>query len=242
LNKGKGLPSKPLPPPPAKKEKSKDMGELPKENNALWRMSEWRPELPEDQMERFKAFHGELLKFNARVNLISKNTERESDELHFADCLMASEVIMKLPLPKRVFDIGSGNGFPGLIFPIVDQKREYVLVESDSRKCEFLKHMIAVLKLKNVSVLNVRFETLSTLGIEAAVSRGFASIAKTLLACNKVFGKGAQFIHLKGANWSSEIAELPSQLISVWQPELVGEYFLPVSQARRAIVVTQKKV
>ncbi|MGZ6479878.1 MAG: 16S rRNA (guanine(527)-N(7))-methyltransferase RsmG [Bdellovibrionales bacterium] len=238
----KGLPSKRPPPPLPKKEKPKDMGEAAKDGNALWRVGEWIPGLPADQMERVKAFHAELLKFNAKVNLISKNTERESDELHFADCLLAGEIILKLPLPKRVFDIGSGNGFPGLIFPIMDPKREYVLVESDSRKCEFLKHTIAVLKLKNVSVLNVRFETLSTLGIEAAVSRGFASIAKTLLACNKVFAKGAQFIHLKGANWSSEIAELPSQLISVWQPELVGEYFLPVSQARRAIVSTQKKV
>src|ERR1035437_5853293 len=133
---------------------------------------------------------------------------------------MAGEFILKLPLTKRIFDIGSGNGFPGLIFGLMDFKREYVLVESDARKSEFLKHMIAVLKLKNVTVLNARFESLGTLGIETAMSRGFASIGKTLIGSNKIFSKGGQFIHLKGNNWSSEIAQLPSQLISVWQPEL----------------------
>jgi 16S rRNA (guanine527-N7)-methyltransferase len=234
---------------------SKESSEKPKENsketatkkgaisdtNALWRVEEWFPNLSMEQKERLRLFHTELLKFNSKVNLISRNTEREADELHFADCLMATEVILKAKLPTRIFDIGSGNGFPGLIFALMDPIREYVLVESDSRKAEFLKHMIALLKLKNASVLNVRFETLSTVGIEAAVSRGLASIAKTVLACNKIFQKGGQFLHLKGNNWSTEIADLPSQLISVWQPELLGEYTLPVSQARRAIVITQKK-
>jgi 16S rRNA (guanine527-N7)-methyltransferase len=238
LSKAKGYPVKRLPPPPAKTEP--DLGALPKKANALWRISDWRPSLAADHMQRIKTFHAELLKFNAKVNLIARSTEREADELHFADCLLASDFILNLALPKRVFDIGSGNGFPGIIFSILDAKREYVLVESDSRKAEFLKHAIAVLKLKSVSVLNVRFETLTTVGMEAAISRGFASISKTLLACNKIFEKGAQFVHMKGPNWSSEIAELPSQLISVWQPELVGEYFLPASQARRAIVITQK--
>jgi len=192
-------------------------------------------------MHLLKAYHSELLKFNAKLNLISKSTEREADELHFADCVLASEIMFKHEFPKKVFDIGSGNGFPGLVFGILDPAREYILVESDARKVEFLKHAIAVLKLKNVAALNVRFETLGSMNIEAAVSRGFASIAKTLLVCNKIFPKNSLFLHLKGSNWSSEIADLPSQLISVWQPELLGEYSLPVSQARRAIVVTEKK-
>src|SRR5665213_2548058 len=207
----------------------------------MWRVPEWFPSLTPHQLEQLKAYQAELLKFNLKVNLISKNTEREADELHFADCLLAAEIILKRELPKKIFDIGSGNGFPGLLFGVLDPKRVYILVESDSRKVEFLKHAIAVLKLKNVAGLNVRFETLASMNIRAAISRGFASVAKTLLACNKIFEKDAVFLHLKGNNWSSEIAELPSQLISVWQPELVGEYTLPVTQARRAIVITQKK-
>lgn len=231
------IPQKPAPPAGAKKKAPE-----PKEgDNALWRVSEWFPDVSAKHMALLKSYHAELLKFNVRVNLISKNTEREADEQHFADSLLAIEIMRKQPLRKRIFDIGSGNGFPGLILAILEPKIELVLVESDARKSEFLKHVISTLKLKNATVMNARFESLKSQEIEVALSRGFASIAKTLLMCNKVFESGARFFHLKGNNWSSEIAELPSQLISVWQPELLGEYTLPVSQARRAIVVTQKR-
>ena len=232
MSTGRGFPPKP--------EFKKERPQEPKADNALWRLAEWFPDLPSAKMEQLKIFHGELLKFNSRVNLISKSTEREADELHFADCLLASELILPVNLPSRIFDIGSGNGFPGLLFGILDTDREFLLVESDQRKSEFLKHCISVLKLKNVSVLNMRFENLSQMSVEAVMARGFASIAKALLGFNKIFDVGGQFIHLKGNNWSTEIANLPSQLISVWQPELLGEYFLPVSQARRAVVITQK--
>lgn len=212
-----------------------------KEGNALWRISEWFPELTEGTLALLKTYQHELLRFNVRLNLIARSTERESDELHFADCILAAKIVLKAPLGAKVYDIGAGNGFPGIVLAILDSSREYHLVESDARKCEFLKHAAHHLGLKNVRVLNLRFENLAGEKVEFAISRGFASISKTLLACNRIFEIGGQFFHLKGSNWSSEIADLPSQLISVWTPQLIGEYTLPVSQARRAIVVTQKK-
>ena len=214
----------------------------PKSGNALWRLESWFPDLSEGVLKSLKTYHEELLKFNAKVNLISRSTEREADEVHFADCVMAGQLLLQRPLPGKIFDIGSGNGLPGLVMAIMDSKCEYFLVESDSRKAEFLKHIIHLLELKNANVMNVRFESLRTAGVQVALSRGFASISKTVLACNKVFNVGGQFFHLKGNNWSTEIAELPSQLISVWKPELVGEYVLPTSQARRAVVSTQKNM
>ena len=207
----------------------------------MWRVPEWFPTLSPNVLAQLKSYHGELLKFNARLNLISKNTERDADEQHFADCMRAVEIVLKQNVPGKVYDIGSGNGLPGLIFAIMDPTREYSLVESDSRKAEFLKHVADTLKLKNVKVVVARFESLKSLGITCAVSRGFANISKTVLTCNKLFDAGSKFYHLKGSGWSSEVAEIPSQLISVWSPELVGEYVLPVSQARRAVVGTQKK-
>ena len=59
-----------------------------------------------------------------------------------ANCLQA------LSLPAKIFDIGSGNGFPGLLMAILDPGHEYNLVESDARKCEFLKHCYHRLELK----------------------------------------------------------------------------------------------
>ncbi len=206
----------------------------------MWRIATWFPKLDPKLLTQLKGYHAELMKFNMKVNLISRNTEREADEAHFADCLLAAEIIFKSKLPKRIHDIGSGNGFPGLILAMMDSSREFMLVESDSRKAEFLKHVSHILDLKNVNVLNVRFDTLLGQELECGISRGFASISKTVLACNRAFRPGGILLHLKGSSWSSEVAELPSQLISAWKPQLVGDYSLPISQARRAIVSTQK--
>lgn len=209
-------------------------------NNALWRLREWFPDLEPNAHEMLKVFHSELIKFNLRLNLIARPTEREADELHFADCLSASQLIGAAGLNRPVYDVGSGNGLPGIVIGLLNPSVEVNLIESDSRKCEFLKHAVHVLKLSNVKVMNLRLESLKQAELSIGVSRGFATIAKTILACNRLFVKGGKFYHLKGPSWSREIADIPSQLISAWTPELVGEYSLPVSQSRRSVVCTTK--
>jgi 16S rRNA (guanine527-N7)-methyltransferase len=208
--------------------------------NALWRVPEWMPTLDPGVQTKLKLYHTELLKFNPRLNLISRTTEREADETHFIDCLLAFEVMRKVTITTPIFDIGSGNGFPGLIFAVMDSAHPYILLESDMRKCEFMKHVAAVLELKNISIMNSRLENLKQGEIQTAISRGFASISKTALACNRIFESGSRFFHMKGSTWSTEIAEIPSQLIAQWKPELIGEYSLPNTQARRGVVCTTK--
>ena len=214
--------------------------EPPKGDNALWRIPTWFPNLAPTLLQSLHAYHAELLKFNIRLNLISRNTEREADEVHFADCILAAQLMAKIPLKKPVYDLGAGNGFPGLVFALMRSEAEFILVESDSRKAEFLKHAIHLLQVKNCTVMNVRLETLKASEMEIAISRGFANISKSLLAVNKCFSVGGQFYHMKGSTWGSEIAEIPTQIISLWSPELVGEYTLPDTQARRGLVSTKK--
>lgn len=210
--------------------------------HALWRVPQWFSALAPDTLETLRQFHVELLKFNAKLNLISRNTERDADETHFADCVLAIQALPQLTKAKLVVDVGSGNGLPGLIFAILHPHHPIQLVESDARKCEFLKHVAHQLNLRQVQVANVRLEALPMVAAgSVGLSRGFASISKTCLLANKVFPAGSTFYHLKGNSWSSEIAEIPSQLMSFWRPELVGEYTLPVSQVRRGLVATTKK-
>lgn len=185
----------------------------------LWRLAEWFPDLRATVIARLHSFQAELLKFNAKLNLVSRNTERESDEVHFADCICAAQLIGKEKVGQKVYDIGSGNGFPGLVMAILDEQVEYLMVESDARKAEFLKHAISTLGVKNAVVLNVRFENLGDVKIQTAVSRGFASIAKTVLTCNRLFAVSGRVYHLKGNSWSTELAEMPSQVLSVWAPK-----------------------
>jgi 16S rRNA (guanine527-N7)-methyltransferase len=207
---------------------------------ALWRVPQWFKDLAAPKLELLSMFHVELVHFNSKVNLIGRGTEREADEVHFADSILGSQLILNSTQAKTLYDVGSGNGLPGLVIAILDPSRIIKLVESDARKAEFLKQMVFRLKLTNVEVLNIRFEQLGSGSIDVAFSRGFASVSKALLLGNKAFHKGSLYFHLKTNTWSREIAEIPSQLCSVWTPELIGEYSLPETRARRAVLVTKK--
>ena len=207
----------------------------------MWRIPQWFPDLDKALVERLATYHSELLKFNIRLNLVSRNTERDSDEIHFADCILAGKALQNAKFDRPVYDLGSGNGLPGLVLALMRRDAQFILVESDSRKCEFLKHMVSILQMPNCQIMNVRLETLKASEMSIAVSRGFANISKSLLAVNKCFSKGGKFYHMKGSNWGTEIAEIPTQIISLWKPELIAEYNLPDTQARRAIVCTEKQ-
>lgn len=205
-----------------------------------WRIDEWFPELNDQTKKYLKTYHEELLKFNRTVNLIGVKTIPQADAIHFADCILASRVIGKELKTEVVYDFGSGNGFPGVIFALMMPEKKFRMVEIDQRKAEFLKHMISTLKLKNAEVLVRQVESLEPNSVQTAICRGFAPISKALLLSRKIFALHGQFFHMKGEEWATEIADIPTQLCSFWQPSLLGEYRLPVGEVRFSIVKTEK--
>lgn len=205
-----------------------------------WRIPEWFPDLSSALISSLRDFHSELLRFNGKLNLISHGSEKESDDVHIADSILGAQVVLKNCAASYIYDIGAGNGLPGVVMALLEPDRVFELVESDSRKAEFIKHVCHKLGIGNVKVSCVRFESLKGSEIEAGVCRGFASISKTLLLCNRTFKVGGVFYHFKGSNWHLEVGEIPPQLISLWDPKLLSEYRLPGSKVSRAVVATQK--
>lgn len=206
-----------------------------------WRINEWFPDLSPEVKARLKTYHEELIKFNRTLNLVSLKTLFVADALHFADSILSSRTIYSSnPKIDKIFDLGSGNGFPGMIFAIFYPQVQVVLVESDQRKCEFLKHIVFSLKLTNVTVENKTVEALPENSIQYAMARGFSSISKTILVTRKCMVKGGVLYHLKSEEWGIEVGEIPTQLCSIWTPSLVGDYKLPVGAVKFSIVKTDK--
>jgi 16S rRNA (guanine527-N7)-methyltransferase len=189
-----------------------------------------------------KAYHTELLKFNAKLNLISVKTTPSADVIHFADSLLACHVVLeKHNNINEIYDIGSGNGFPGLVLAILAPHIKVNLVDADMRKTEFLKHVVHSLGLSSqVNILNTQVEKLPANSIDFGICRGFANLSKAILACRNQFKVGATFFHLKGDEWAKELAEVPGQLCSYWTPGLLSEYKLPLVNVNFAVVKTEK--
>lgn len=205
-----------------------------------WRLGEWFKDLSEEDLIRFRYYHMELIRFNKTINLVSSKSVFDADVTHFADCIIAGRMILQDCAGRAITDLGSGNGFPGLVIALMDPGRKVVLIESDGRKVEFLRFIKDKLQLKMVDVVNERIENLKDDSVDCGVSRGLAPISKSLLMTRRAFRLGGRYYHMKGDHWSVELASIPSQLCSSWEPKLLGEYKLPIGALRMAVVVTQR--
>lgn len=206
-----------------------------------WRIDEWFQSLDGSIREKMRIYHNEIQRSNKTMNLVSPKTLPFADAIHFADSILGSQLIHKdAPALKSIYDLGSGSGFPGLIFAMLYSSVEVNLVEGDTTKVDFLNRMILDLQLKNAKVITKQIEALPSDSIETCMTRGLSSLSKSILLTRKIVRKGGTFYHLKGENWSAEVGEIPTQLCSVWMPALVGEYRLPVGPLRFGVVKTHK--
>ncbi len=206
----------------------------------MWRLKEWFPAV---ELKKFGELREQLLRFNSTLNLVSAQTIETADETHFADSILAWFIIQNsISNSHSIFDFGAGNGFPGLVMAILSPQSEFVLVDKDQRKAEYMMYASRKLELTNVKVECLTVDQLPSQSVHTVVSRGFASLTKSLLLGGKVFASDAMFYHMKGEAWSKEAADLPPQLFRHWKTDVLGEYELPASKIRRTIVTTQRQI
>lgn len=217
------------------------MAENQEVSTSQWRIDVWFPDLNPEILKQLKTYNNELIKFNRTVSLVSPKTIPVADALHFADSILASRVITKgNPKIQEIYDLGSGNGFPGLVFAIMNPHIKVKVMDSDQRKCEFMKHIIETVRVPNASVLNSKIEDMKENSMQYVMTRGFASISKVILLTRKLVPRGGTVYHLKGEQWGMEVSEIPIQLCSLWTPGLVGEYRLPVGEIKFSVIKTDK--
>ncbi len=216
-----------------------DESVIPKDQTPNWRLKTWFPEIDNKTHDLLKKYFIELQKFNKVVNLISAKTMLNADAIHFADTIKASQIVrQKINKNNYLHDLGSGNGFPGIVYAILYPDQKMILMDSDERKCEFLKHVSDTLGLLNVVVQNKRVDLSPPGSIEQAICRGFSPLPKALLMLRKIVQSGGVVYHLKSEEWAIEISQIPIQLCSIWQPALEAEYLLPLGGIKMYVVRT----
>lgn len=102
----------------------------------------------------------QFLKQESRKYNLTRITD--DDEIvvkHFLDSLSPLRFI-RLDQAKgsSLVDVGSGAGFPGVPLALVYPRNRIVLIESNQKKCEFLRRLVGLLKLQNVEIVPERAE------------------------------------------------------------------------------------
>ena len=118
-------------------------------------------DLPEEMVDKFKTYTTLLLEWNQRMHLVSRRDAEPYRILrHFVDSLSIFKAV-DIPKGAKVFDLGSGAGFPGVPIKIVRDDIHLTLVESIHKKTLFLRKLSESLELERVSIVSQRAEELA---------------------------------------------------------------------------------
>jgi 16S rRNA (guanine527-N7)-methyltransferase len=116
-------------------------------------------EFPALDATQLSQYLGDIVEWNERASLVSKQTTAISLDRLVRQSAQLFEFITRYGVPARggtplrVVDIGSGAGFPGIVWKLLEPTLSVTLVERKQRKATFLERTIAVLKLAEVEVV-----------------------------------------------------------------------------------------
>ena len=146
----------------------------------------------------------ELKRWQKAVNLVSQATLEDVGERHVDDSLQLAELE---PQARSWLDLGSGGGLPGLIIAAAQPAARVDLVESDGRKCAFLRstaHLMGVA----VDVHETRIETFRpppTSAPAVITARGLASLARLLAYAQPLLVPETICLFPKGRGYVEEL-------------------------------------
>lgn len=145
-----------------------------------------------------------LLEWNQKMNLTAIKEPAEVVEKHFYDCLLP---LSTGKITGTVCDVGSGAGFPSVVWKIVDPSLDVTIVEPTGKRCLFLQEVIRSLSLTGIRVCNERAEDHVKENRErydVVTARAVASLPVLAELCIPLVRKGGLFAAMKGAKGEEE--------------------------------------
>jgi 16S rRNA (guanine527-N7)-methyltransferase len=141
---------------------------------------------------------------------IAPSTVRRARDVHIADSLSGLEFAELRPA-RRVADLGSGAGLPGLVLASHLPEARFDLIESSSRKCAFLGEAIERMGLANAAVVCERSEEWAAgegrEAYDAVTARAVGSLATLAELASPLLRGGGVLLAWKGARSPEEEAE-----------------------------------
>jgi len=200
--------------------------------------------LNENMQENLKKYTRILLEYNKKINLTSIILPEEIYIKHFFDSLILNKYINFNN--KKVIDIGTGAGFPGVPLKIFDSSINLFLLDSLKKRLKFLEILLKELNLK-AEIIDSRAESGSKdlnlrekFGI--VIARAVASLPVLLEYCLPYVELNGIFIAMKGLNIQEELKN-SENIIKILGGELesIKNFNLPDNSARNLIIIKKIK-
>jgi len=150
----------------------------------------------------------ELVRWQKVKNLVSRETLSEIWSRHFLDSFQLANHID--PSRGIILDYGSGGGLPAIVLALAFKQMglKVHMIEANSRKCSFLRHISRTLGL-NCTVHDVRAESFvlpENVLVGTITARGFTDLSSMFEICMPHFGVDSVALLQKGRGYDEEIA------------------------------------
>lgn len=192
--------------------------------------------------ETLEAFARLVLERNKVMNLTAITDEGDFARLHLLD----SAALLKVAdfAGKRVVDVGTGAGFPGMPLRILCDSVRMTLLDSTGKRIDFLKEACDILGLSSVECVHGRAEEFAAERRESydlATSRAVAALPVLCELCLPLVRRGGQFLAMKSAR-SDEELEGAMDAIEKLGGRLsdVVDYTIPGSEVTHRVIVIDK--
>ena len=200
-------------------------------------------DITSEEVCKFFEYMNLLLECNKNVNLTAITEPNDVVLKHFVDSLTINKYIKE---NKKVIDIGTGAGFPGVPLGIYRKDTSILLMDSLNKRIKFLEDVCEKIELSNVKTIHARAEELAKQGeyreqFDYATSRAVASL-NVLLEYMLPFVKiGGYCICMKGSNVLNEIENAQKALdILGGTIEKIDKFCLPESDIIRNVILIKK--
>ena len=203
-----------------------------------------RQSLPLDEtaLRRFRRYYELLTEWNAVMNLTAISGEEDTARLHFLDCAALAELVDLSG--KRVIDVGTGAGFPGMVLKILRPETELTLLDSLDKRLRFLSTVCGELGFADVQCLHARAEEAPPelrQSFDVACSRAVARLNLLAELCLPFVKLGGVFAAMKGPEVTEELREAEKGIrLLGGEVERVAEYAVPGTELRHNAVLIRK--
>ena len=174
--------------------------------------------LTKKQAQKARSFQKLILEKNHSINLISRKEPQKQVEILLEQGLLTAGFLAPVLNSSQadILDIGSGNGFPGILFALLFPQKKFYLCERIRKKAEFLKNLKQELALDRVEILCQSAEKLDPC-FDLILSQASLPLEKMIKLLQKVLSAKGQAFLWQTENGNKERLAFPSMKLEVFK-------------------------